>query len=93
MVWMTRVWPRLLGLSRVVQPDTILRGTEQGFGFIGAGNLAVKWTVGRERADGTAPLVIGNCFTDRPLSGNSSHSNAKPQTASGGKPQTRLRPK
>jgi hypothetical protein len=25
MVWMTRVWPSLLGLSRVVQPDTILR--------------------------------------------------------------------
>src|SRR4029453_17219079 len=26
MVWMTRRWPSLLGLSRVVQPDTILRG-------------------------------------------------------------------
>jgi hypothetical protein len=25
MVWITRVWPSLLGLSRVVQPDTILR--------------------------------------------------------------------
>src|ERR1700756_372479 len=24
MVWMTRVWPSLLGLSCVVQPDTIL---------------------------------------------------------------------
>ena len=25
MVWMTRVWPSLLGLARVVQPATILR--------------------------------------------------------------------
>jgi hypothetical protein len=41
MVWMTRKWPSLLGLSRVVQPDTILRWLEQDFGAIGAGNLAV----------------------------------------------------
>jgi hypothetical protein len=25
LVWMTRLWPSLLSLSRVVQPDTILR--------------------------------------------------------------------
>src|SRR5438093_13202796 len=25
LVWMTWLWPSLLGLSRVVQPDTILR--------------------------------------------------------------------
>jgi hypothetical protein len=31
MVWMTRVWPSLLGLSRVVQPDTILRWHRAGF--------------------------------------------------------------
>ncbi len=31
MVWMTRVWPSLLGLSRVVQPDTILRWHRPGF--------------------------------------------------------------
>jgi transposase InsO family protein len=30
-VWMTRVWPSLLGLSRVVQPDTILRWHRAGF--------------------------------------------------------------
>src|SRR6478672_2556323 len=31
MVWMTRVWPSLLGLPRVVQPDTILRWHRAGF--------------------------------------------------------------
>ena len=31
MVWMTRMWPSLLGLTRVVQPATILRGHRCGF--------------------------------------------------------------
>jgi transposase InsO family protein len=31
MVWMTRMWPSLLDLSRVVQPDTILRWHRAGF--------------------------------------------------------------
>src|SRR5246127_2121053 len=31
MVWMTRLWPSLLGLSRVVQPDTIMRWHRAGF--------------------------------------------------------------
>jgi hypothetical protein len=31
LVWMTRLWPTLLGLSRVVQPDTILRWHRAGF--------------------------------------------------------------
>ena len=31
MVWMTWLWPSLLGLSRVVQPDTILRWHRAGF--------------------------------------------------------------
>jgi len=31
MVWMTWLWPSLLGLSRVVQPDTILRWHRTGF--------------------------------------------------------------
>ena len=41
LVWMTWLWPSLLGLSRVVQPDQSCGGTAQGFGPIGAGNLAV----------------------------------------------------
>ena len=31
MVWMTRLWPNLLSLSRVVRPDTILRWHRAGF--------------------------------------------------------------
>ena len=31
LVWMTRRWPSLLGLARVVQPDTILRWHRAGF--------------------------------------------------------------
>src|SRR5258708_27146979 len=31
LVWMTWLWPSLLGLSRVVQPDTILRWHRPGF--------------------------------------------------------------
>jgi hypothetical protein len=52
LVWMTWLWPSLLGLSRVVQPDTILRWHRAGFGPIGAGNLAV----GRE-----GPGLAVNC--------------------------------
>ena len=43
LVWMSRRWPSLLGLARVVQPDTILRWHRAGFNIrpIGAGNLKV----------------------------------------------------
>ena len=34
MVWMTRLWPGLLMLSRVVQPDTILRWHERVSGLL-----------------------------------------------------------
>src|SRR2546427_10935710 len=31
MVWMTRMWPSLLGLTQVVQPATLLRWHRSGF--------------------------------------------------------------
>ncbi len=40
LVWMTRLWPSLLGLARVVEPATILRCIGRGSGPIGAGNPA-----------------------------------------------------
>jgi hypothetical protein len=40
-VWMTWLWPNLLGLAQVVQPDTILRWHRAGFGPTGAGSPAV----------------------------------------------------
>ena len=31
LLWMTRLWPNLVGLARVVQPETILRWHRAGF--------------------------------------------------------------
>src|SRR5450759_1604982 len=31
LIWMTRLWPRLLGMAHVVQPETILRWHRAGF--------------------------------------------------------------
>jgi hypothetical protein len=31
LVWMTRLWPRLLGAAQVIQPETILRWHRKGF--------------------------------------------------------------
>ena len=52
LVWMTWLWPSLLGLSRVVQPDTILRWHRAGFRAIGAGNLT---------ADQAGPELAVSC--------------------------------
>jgi hypothetical protein len=41
MVWMTRLWPSLLVLARVVQPATICAGIGQDSGATGAGNPKV----------------------------------------------------
>ena len=31
LVWITRIWPNLLGLAQVIQPETILRWHRSGF--------------------------------------------------------------
>jgi hypothetical protein len=38
LVWMTRLWPSLLGMAQVVEPATILRGIGRGSGATGAGD-------------------------------------------------------
>jgi hypothetical protein len=42
LVWLTRLWPSLIGLARVVQPDTFCGGIAPDFAPIGAGNLAAN---------------------------------------------------
>jgi hypothetical protein len=41
LVWMARLWPSLLSLAQVIQPDTILRWHRAGSEPIGAGNPEV----------------------------------------------------
>jgi hypothetical protein len=55
LVLMTRVWPSLLGLARVVQPDTIVRWHRAGF-RVGAGNPRV----GREDPGSSVSYVISS---------------------------------
>jgi hypothetical protein len=38
LVWMTRLWPSLLGMTQVVEPATLLRGIEPDSRPTGAGN-------------------------------------------------------
>jgi hypothetical protein len=55
LVWMTRLWPSLLGATQVVQPETILRWHRAGFkSFWRAGN--------RETGQG-GQRSIGACVT------------------------------
>ena len=51
-VWMTRLWPSLLRLSAWFSPTRFCGGIAQGFGPIGAGNLAL------DRED---PRLTGSC--------------------------------
>jgi hypothetical protein len=41
LIWMTRVWPNLLGAVQVVQPETILRWHRAGFKCFGVGNRVI----------------------------------------------------
>jgi len=49
LVWMTRLWPSLLGVAQVVQPETILRWHRKVLKLSGAGNLGRG--VGRPKID------------------------------------------
>jgi hypothetical protein len=56
LVWMSLVWPSLLGLARVVQPDTIVRWHRAGFRAYFAGNPRV----GREDPGFSVSYVISS---------------------------------
>jgi hypothetical protein len=67
LVWMTRVWPSLLGLARVVQPDTIVRWHRAGF------RAYWRWKsqgrVGRPRIERELRDLIRRMCKDNPLWG------------------------
>src|SRR5215472_10813829 len=67
LVWMSRLWPSLLGLSRVVQPDTILRWHR-------ADRRLSPEQAGKaySRAQGQAKKIRDNMKTARPKRGNTS---------------------
>ena len=58
LVWLTWFWPSLLGLSRVVQPETILRWHRAGFRAYWRWNLAVN-QAGRKSAVSCANSFAG----------------------------------
>ena len=69
LVWMTQLWPSLLGAARVVQPDTILRWHRAGFKAFWrwksrnrAGRPKVdrelRDLIGREAADSSARATV-----------------------------------
>jgi hypothetical protein len=53
LVWMTRLWPSLLGLSRVVQSDTILRWHRADF------RAYWRWKSGAHSSDEQGEPVVG----------------------------------
>src|SRR5262249_26797465 len=67
LVWMTWLWPRLLDLSRVVQPDTILRWHRAGF------RAHSRWKSrgrpGRPRASRALRRLIRRMSKENPLWG------------------------
>ena len=67
LVWMTRLWPCLLGLARVVQPDTILRWHRAGF------RAYWRWKsqgrVGRPRIERELRDLIRRMSKENPLWG------------------------
>src|SRR4029077_6011299 len=71
MVWMTRVWPSLLGLSRVVQPDTILRWHRAGF------RAYWRWKSrgqpGRPKIEPELPELIRRMSKENPPVGRPAH--------------------
>jgi len=69
MVWLVRLWPSLLGVARVVQPDTILRWHRAGF------RVFWRWKsrnrAGRPRIDRGLHELIQRMSTENPLWGAS----------------------
>ena len=67
LVWMTRIWPGLLDISRVVKPETILRWHRSGF------KAFWRWKsrnrAGRPKVDRELRDLIGRMSKENPLWG------------------------
>src|SRR3974377_2323329 len=67
LVWLTRLWPSLIGLARVVQPDTILRVRRAGFRAYWPGKS--RGQPGRPRVSRELRELIQQMSKDNPLWG------------------------
>src|SRR5262245_13782901 len=67
LVWMTWLWPSLLDLSRVVQPDTILRWHRAG--FLAYWRWKSRGRPGRPKVSRELRELIGRMSTENPLWG------------------------
>src|SRR6266487_6625186 len=67
MAWMTRMWPSLLGLTRVVQPATILRWHRCGFRAYWRGKSRAR--PGRPRVERELRDLIRRMSAENPLWG------------------------
>jgi Homeodomain-like domain len=65
LVWMTWLWPSLLGLSQVVQPDTILRWHRAGFRAYWGWKSRAR--PGRPRVSGELRQLIRRMSRENPL--------------------------
>ena len=69
LIWMTRIWPGLLGVAQVVQPETILRWHRAGF------KAFWRWKsrkrVGRPKIDRSLRDFIRRMSKENPLWGAS----------------------
>jgi hypothetical protein len=67
LVWMTRLWPSLLGLARVVEPATILRWHRAGFEIYWCWKS--RGRAGRPRIERELRDLIRRMNTENPLWG------------------------
>ena len=69
LIWMTRLWPRLLGSAPVVQPETILRWHRAGFKLFWCWKSRNR--AGRPRVDRGLRDLIQRMSRENPLWGAS----------------------
>src|SRR5207237_8840338 len=69
LVWITRLWPSLIGAAQVVQPETILRWHRAGFTVFW--RLKSRMRAGRPKIDGVLRELIRRMSMENKRSGAS----------------------